>query len=332
MSAGTAALSAQASALPIDFSAPVRRILIVGPDSLEEFLFLLPTLKALRESFEGAFLCAVIGREFAPLLKTTALVDEVLIAPENNLPAQAALIAKLHSHSFDVGLACSDSSGSTLLVWSSGAAWRVGFEGTAVGALLTHRIAREEEEPLSIEAFLEVARALGCAPRVFDYGGILQPSPESINRARTVLEQNHITEPFFIVSMRGEKNGGEKALEQALGELELRWPLLLIGPQDTEALFEVWKKDGSGKPLPHSDRQSVDAEVLAALCSHSRLFLGWAGAASHLAAAMGKSVVGLCNNEEKRVQEEPRGVTYRLLKNEATSEEIIRAVQELVGV
>lgn len=332
MSVGAAALPAQAASLPIDFSAPVRRILVAGPDSLEEFLFFLPMLKALREGFEGAHLCAVIGHEFAPLLANSALVDELFLSPENSLPAQATLIAKLHRYHFDMGLACSASPGSTLLVWSSGASLRIGFDGTTVSGLLTHRIAREEGEASTIETFLEFARVLGCVPRVFDYGGILQPSPESIDRACAILAENHITEPFLLVSLLKENHLKGSAFEQVFTAPELRWPLVFMGEKTDGILLKELTERRPEKKLCDLSRYSVNHELLAALCLQSRLFLGWAGARSHLAAAMGKSVVALCHDERKRAREEPRGVSYRLLKNDATSAEIIQAVQELIGL
>jgi ADP-heptose:LPS heptosyltransferase len=337
LGAATATLKTAALASPVEMCAPVRRIVTIHSSSLQELIFALPALKTLRETFEGASLCAVVRAGLAPLLEGSGLMDEILLQPEGGLSSQAGLMAKLHAQHSDIALAFSPSRKSTLLAWSSGAPTRIGFDGAKMDALLTHQIERKDDA-LVIEDFLDLVRAAGAPPRYLDYNGLLQVSPVFVREADLLLEERGISGPFLIFAPQseeartgGSQGGSTPALAQALAELGTRHPIAVIGAQSNRALLRAARQRENSAAL-FDLGGAMEVALLAALCARAQLFIGYAGGISHLAAVMSTPAVVLCPNEKQKEISRPRGVPFRLLLKNATGEEIARAARELIGL
>jgi ADP-heptose:LPS heptosyltransferase len=333
--------------------APVRRIVTVHSGSLRELLFALPALRALRETFEGARLVAVVREGLAPLLRSCSLVDEVVARPEGGLSSQAQLMAKLHAQHCDVVVAFSTSRNGVLLAWSSGASVRLGFDGAKMDALLTHRVARdtstrdlgtrETNAPLTIEEYLDLARALGCAPRCHDYTQSIRPSVAKEREVTTWLERRDIKKEFIVLMPPPE--GKSKRHARANGSDAVRWsqtalllsrraPVILCGAQPQSGILAAVRHAGGSESEIFDAAGAFDVVAQAALFGRARAFIGVSSAASHLAAAMSTPVVALRPDLKPELQETdtPRGVSHRLLPGDAMSEEIARAALELIGL
>ena len=343
LGAATATLKATTLASPIEMCAPVRRIVTIHSGGLQELIFALPALKTLRETFEGASLCAVVRAGLAPLLESSHLIDEVLLQPEGGLSSQASLMAKLHAHRFDIALAFSTSRKSTLLAWSSGAPTRIGFEGAKMDALLTHQVAKKSDA-LSIESFLELAREAGAPPRCLDYQNILQVAPAFAREADLLLQERGIADSFLLCAPQAENarsTGGVRAgstpgWAQVLAELGARYPIAVIGAQSNRAVLRA-ARDISEDAALFDLSGEMEAAILAALCARARLFIGCAGGVSHLAAAMSTPVVALYAAEKQSAEKQreilrPRGVPFELLTQNASGEEIAQATRRLIGI
>ena len=340
LGAATATLKSAALSSPIEMCAPVRRIVTIHAGGLQDLIFALPALKTLRETFEGASLCAVVRVGLAPLLESSGLMDEVLAQPAGGLSSQAGLMAKLHAHHFDIALAFSPSRKSTLLAWSSGAPTRIGFDGAKMDALLTHQVEKKSGAP-SIESFLELARAAGAPPRCLDYKDILQAAPQFAREADLLLEERAVASPFLIFAPQAENARGARAgstpnLARSLAELGARHPIAVIGAQSNRALLREAREINSEASLFDFGGE-MEPALLAALCSRAKVFVGRAGSFSHLAAAMNTPVVALLPEEKQPDQKlreisRPRGVPFRLLLQNASGEEIAQATRELIGV
>ncbi len=337
LGAATATLKAATLASPIEMCAPIRRIVTIHSGSLQELIFSLPTLKTLRETFEGASLCAVVRAGLTPLLENSGLVDEVLMQPEGGLSSQASLMAKLHAHRFDMALAFSLSRKSTLLAWSSGAPTRIGFEGAKMDALLTHQI-ENKNGTLSIESFLELAREAGALPRCLDYQNILHVAPSFARETELLLEERGIIGSFLLFSPQSEnarsasgaRAGSTPSLVPVLAELGAQHPIAVIGAQSNRALLRD-ARDINRDAMLFDLSGEMEAALLAALCARARLFIGRASGISHLAAAMSTPVVALCADENQKDIDRPRGVPFELLMQNASGEEIVQAARKIIG-
>jgi ADP-heptose:LPS heptosyltransferase len=332
MGATATAFAQSASALPIELCAPVRRIVTFHSGSLREFLFALPALKTLRETFDGAHICVVLRKDLAHLLENSSLVDEILLRPEGGLSSQAGLMARLHAHHFDMALAFSTSRKSTLLAWSSGAPIRIGFDGARMEALLTHRVEKDASQPLSIAAMLDLARAAGCAPRCQDYTDTIQPAIEFEKEAQRILQEKQIASPFLLVAPQPEEGSKTKITwAVALSALAKRYPIVLVGSKSNRELIREVGKEVPSASL-HDLSGNLETPLVAALCGKAQLFVGCAGGLAHLAAAVNTPGVVVYGEKMQRDIYEPRGVAHRLLRDDCSHEEIHQAVRELIGL
>jgi ADP-heptose:LPS heptosyltransferase len=313
--AGAAALSVtSASAASIALCPPIRRIATFHLNSLSDLLFSLPALHALREGFPSAHISAVLRPGLAALLEDSPLINEVLPRPKGGVSTQAALMARLAAHHFDIALAFSQSRQVSLLAFATRAPVRLGYQGAKMEALLTHHIA--QEGPFTVDAALQFVRALGCPVQQYDYCGLIQPLPSATKVADALLEANQISGDFILAVCAGvdkkyDRRGlGEWPAEHwiaTLRELSPRWPVVLAGGR---AVPEI-RRYISENALDLGGKTSLP--VLAALCGKARLVIGADGGVLHLAAAMKTPVVGIYGPTDSHLTG-PRGVSHRIVR------------------
>ncbi|HVF10559.1 MAG TPA: glycosyltransferase family 9 protein [Abditibacteriaceae bacterium] len=348
-----AAVSA-ALAASVDFAAPVRHIVTIHLGGLSDFLFTLPALLALRETFEGALIYALVRPELATLLEGSPLVDEILLRPRGGLSAQAALMVRLRAHHMDIAVAFSPSRNATLLAWSSGASVRIGFTSAHMEPLLTHGVL--QKGPATVETYLDLVRALGCQTRQHDYCGLLRIAPRYRQQADNLLARHGITAPFLVAAPEA---GGKRSIKEwpaaywaaALDELAVSYPIVLAGTRPATAITGLLQArdrvfDCTGR---------TDLPTLAALCGRARWFIGIDSGPLHLAAAMGIPTVGIFGPSDWCLTG-PRGVPHRIARHPVecspcmlprckwtgaderkcltllTPNQVVRAARELVGL
>lgn len=203
VSSGSVALTAKSAAMRscnATLAVPIRRIIAFHPGELSGFLFSLPALQALRESFPGARLCSVVRPSLAPFLRDSPLCDEVWERPQGGLSRQTSLMLQLRAWHPDIAVSFSRSRLCTLLAWSSGAEERLGFEGAHLDALLTQRVACDFYN--APEAHLALVQTLGCQPRQTNARDLLTIGPQAETQAAQILWEQGI-EGDFIVAMCG---------------------------------------------------------------------------------------------------------------------------------
>lgn len=343
-SSAAVALSRASLANCVELCAPVRRIVTVHSGSLRDLLFALPALRSLRESFDGAHITAVVREGLTPLLSSCALADEVLSRPRGGLSAYAQLMAKLHAQHGDVAIAFSVSRNGVLLAWSSGAHIRLGFENTKMDPLLTHRVGRDVSSVPSIEMYLDLVRSLGCSPRCYDYRDLVHPSVEAQQKVRQWLEERGIGNNFFLLAPQSEMRMQRDAIEvkaevarwaEIAAALAQSAPIVALSSRTQKALQTAIRDRDLRVSVAFFDTGTAfNSLEQAALFGQARLFVGYTGGTMHLAAAMGTPIVALRSNSAPEFQEteSPRGVSHRLLPTTVKSQEISRAVFEMIGL
>lgn len=326
----TLALGVRAEAEFVDLCAPVRRIVTIHSGSLRELMLSLPALRALRETFEGAHITAVAREGLDGLLRACPLVDEVLLRPGGGLSGQAQLMTRLLAQRNDVAVSFSTSRNGVLLALSSGAHVRIGLDGAKMDALLTHRIAREEQShQICTEDYLDLVRVLGCAPRCHDYSDLIHPSVKDEQAAARWLEERDITSEFVVLWPQPDapptRKGAGPSFDwtQVARELSQRRPIVIGGA----------RKHSAFKAMPHIHDAggALSISATAVLLARAKLFIGASSGAMHLAAAMNTPVVAIQPNQECGV-DEPRGVPHRVLKSGVAPEVVVKATRELIGL
>lgn len=355
MAASGAAAMTVSKVAPVVLCPPIRHIATLHLNGLSELLFTLPALYTLREEFPDAQICAIVRPGLAALLEDSPYINELLSRPKGGMSAQAALMARLAATHFDIALSFSQSRQCSLLAFATRAPVRVGYQGAKMDALLSHHVV--EEGPFSIDSALNLVRALGCAPRQLDYGGLLQISPAHGKAMQLLLDEKGVPGEFVIANVSGERGRDKRTIRDwdfahwavALAELNRRWPVVLVGgrsaPQVTTHLPGVWADFGGKLSLP----------LLAALCGQAKLCIGADGGILHLAAVMKTPVIGIYGPSDWQ-ETGPRGVAHRIVRHPVecapcllnkckwqgadhkkcltriSPEEVVQATRELIGV
>jgi len=295
-------------------SVPVRRILTIHPNGVDNLIFTLPALRALRESFPGARIGAVTPNSLQSLMRQSRDVDDILPRRYRGISSQTALWMKLREQHFDMAICFSTSRYATLMAFASGAAVRAGFNGARLGKLLTHQVSKETAT--GVDAFITLVQSLGCRAADANYRGLLDVSLENLQAADKLLAECGIGSTFAIVAPG--KSTFSELWNQALTGMA-KMPVVIAGTNSAHGVRA--KYDLSGK---------TELPVLAALCARATVCLGSDSGVLHLAACLGTPVVAIDDSAEGRLLP-VRGVPNRLLHAAGTlqAEQILSAVDEV---
>lgn len=131
-----------------------------------------PTLRALRRKFDGDRLVGIMRPYVADVLAGTPWLDERIVFDKKSKYAAErtpSTLGRLRKARFDAIVLLTNSFRAALLAWASGARTRVGYVRYGRGPLLTHklyfpRLGRRRLPSPMIDAYLQLAYALGCEP------------------------------------------------------------------------------------------------------------------------------------------------------------------------
>jgi ADP-heptose:LPS heptosyltransferase len=296
-------------------SVPVRRILTIHPNGVDNLIFTLPALRALRESFPGARIGAVAPNSLQSLMRQSRDVDDILPRRYRGISSQTALWVKLREQHFDMAICFSTSRYATLMAFASGAAVRAGFNGARLGKLLTHQVSKETAT--GADAFIILVQSLGCRAADANYRGLLDVSPENLQTADKLLAECGIESTFAIIAPG--KSTFNELWNQTITGMAAKMPVVIAGMNAVHGVRA--QCDLSGK---------TELPVLAALCARATVCLGSDSGILHLAACLGTPVVAIDDSAEGRLLR-VRGVPNRLLSADETlqAEQILSAVDEV---
>ena len=176
-----------------------RRILVIKPSALGDVVHALPTLSSLRVSFPEAKIAWLIRPEYAPLLRYTHNLDEIILFDRKRLgrwwcSATAAvelarLLRTLRGQRFDCVIDLQGLFRTALFSALTGCRHRYGFRATREGAcwLYSHRVVLPATCVHVIDSYWEIAKAAGTAIRSHDYG--LHVTEDSRWEAAQFLEE-----------------------------------------------------------------------------------------------------------------------------------------------
>jgi lipopolysaccharide heptosyltransferase I len=169
--------------LPIQFTTPPSRILIIKPSALGDVVHTLPVLKLLRRRWPEAHVAWVVGGAFASLLEGHPQLDEVIRFERGRFargwrdPGAAAGLFRfdreLRGGAFDLVIDLQGLFRSGWMTMRTRAPVRVGFSNARELAHLfyTHRIAVDSPDQHAVDRYLKLCDALGCgrAPVEFSF-------------------------------------------------------------------------------------------------------------------------------------------------------------------
>jgi ADP-heptose:LPS heptosyltransferase len=265
-----------------------RRILVFHLNQIGDLMFTLPALKALRDEFPKGHITSVMRPHLAGLVASSGLVDDIVLRPSVRRQAAITLGLELRKLRPDLAISFSQSATMALCARLSGARQRVGYVDSDLAGLPPEKVMR-------------LVRGLGLKPRQTDYVGLVHLADEDHVQAERLLAE---------------------------GDLWGDGPLIALAPGESEARpYKSWDSDGfaevacklaredyarlvvvggeSDRMLGHQitspigARQAVNLagrttpSQLAAVLARCDLLIGIDSGPMHVAAAMGRPVVGL---------------------------------------
>jgi len=143
----------------------IKNILILRNDRFGEFLLNIPALAALKETFPGANIIAVVSPYTKELAQNIAFIDEVMEWSQQKHPLieKLRLIGTLKKKRIDMAIMLNPSKEFNILTFLSGIPVRVGYD-RKWGFLLTHKIEDKKFLGLKheIEYNLELVALIGA--------------------------------------------------------------------------------------------------------------------------------------------------------------------------
>ena len=298
------------------------------PNWVGDVVMATPTLRALRRHFgRPARIVGILRPALAELLAGTDWLDETWCFDPHGKHFQwgrMALVARMRRERFDMAVLLTHSLHTALLAWLGGAKERIGYVRHGRGPLLTGKLYPQRDgrriRPASmVDAYLGLARAIGCPPE----------SPR-LELVATESEQAQAERVWRALDLRTD--GRVIALNStgAYGAAKV-WPaehcgtlareivrqldhdvLVLCGPAERQAARDVVGYASSSRVVSLAD-QPVSLSLTKALLARSRLLVSTDSGPRHMAAALDRPVVTLLGPTSPVWIENPtvRGSTVR---------------------
>jgi len=295
------AAPARLPAVPAD-PERTRRILVRANNWIGDVVMISPAVRALRHRFPRAAIAMVAKRWVLDAVSGNPWFDELIEydheGAHRGLAGRLRLARGIRAQGpVDLAILFQKAFDAAALAWLAGAKTRVGYATDARGFLLTHPLPPPPADRHHADAFLDLARAVGC--------GEIDPLPSfhlgerERSGADALLARRGFTGAPLLVALHPGASKGPRAWHAerfaALVErLRRRHAarFVLIGAAGERATLErvaagLRKEDWIG---PDEAPGLLDAAALLARC---HLFVGNDSGPMHLAAALGVPTVGL---------------------------------------
>lgn len=279
----------------------VQRILVIRLDLLGDAVFTIPAIRALAAAFPAATIDVLALPYPAPLLRMLPEVRSVHELDVNayrrpsgllRLPTLAGAIRQLRAQEYDLALGSRLSGG--VFAALSGAHWRAGYAEESYWGCYNlpvpgHRYLLPQHE---VDYCLDIVRALGIQPAAALRAPAL-PRPNG----RPAAFEKELERPYAVI-VPGASNGSAKRwpapywatlADRLGGELGLR--VVLCGSESERGLAGEVTRAMQTRPVDLVGRTSVDE--LTAVLAHAEIVLAGDTGPLHVAAALGRSVVGI---------------------------------------
>jgi heptosyltransferase I len=275
------------------------RILILRSSSLGDICHTFPAVQRLREAMPGASLTWLVNEEYQPLVEGTAAVDSVLSFDRSSfreprswlrgLGRGRRVLKAIRGRRFHIVLDFQGLLRSALIAWSSKAPIRIGRAEGREGTFFysqRHRSTRPMEHPswrsLRLLESLGVPLSWPKSPLTID--------AEVQARIDEKLAREGLDGPVVIApGARWESKSWPKDSWQGLIDELKGQPLLLLGGPPEQALARELCKSSQARSWVGQTRL-LD---LAATLNRAALVIAGDSGPLHLAAALGRPVVGL---------------------------------------
>jgi heptosyltransferase I len=277
------------------------RLLIVKMSSIGDVVHALPAASALRRTYPELRISWLIEEEFAALVDGHPGVDRVVAIPSvtrgritARLAALREAVRLVRAERYDVALELQGLMVSSLIALLAGARVRVGRPRRREGAhLLTRRIPRPEGAH-AVEESLACARFLGAAPGPVCFALPVAPAAAATIASKLVALRIPPDTPLVVLNPSASaawKLWPAEHWTVVATELARAANIVLIGSRRERSRHNQIARQAGGDVYDLTGETSL-AELIAIL-DHCSLHIAGDTGSSHIAAALGRPVVGI---------------------------------------
>lgn len=286
----------------------VKKILVIKLRHIGDVLLTVPSIRALKETFPGAAVSALVNSGTEEMLALNPLLDEVIPYDRNIKKLGAAGRAKkevgfvscLRRKGFDMTVDLTGGDRPALLGFAAGARYRLGYEpkGGFAGKkfLYTHRAERPTARTHTVLRDLGVVRSFGIDTKDLSVNIFTSSEDEAFIDGLLKKELKgggryvhaHPTSRWFFKCWT---DAGMAFVFDKIQEAGLR-VVITSGPDEKE-LKKVRSIMGLMKTSPIDLSGKLKLKQLAALSKRAEFFFGVDSAPMHIAAATGCPVVSV---------------------------------------
>lgn len=307
-------------------------IAIFLPNWLGDTVMATPMLRAVRRHFAEARLIGIMRPYLADVLSGTHFLDEQwYFNPRAKQPELKhwAIVKRMRREGIDIALLLPNTLRTAVISRLGGAHERVGYSRYGRGPLLTTKVESARRGSLNesptVENYLRIAEAVGCAPESRRLELVTLPQDE--HNAEIVWQNLGLRDGCVITFNTGSSNGQARSwpnqhfakLGRRLAEDFDQDILVMCGPKERPIAEEIVRLADHPRVFSMAE-QPLDIGTAKACIRRGRLMISTDSGPRHIAAAFGKPVVTL------------RGPTPPILSQNPTVQAIdLRLELECIG-
>ena len=284
-----------------------KNILIVKPSALGDIIMALPALSALRKSFPLARISWLVRPEFADILRTHPLVDEVILFDRkflgkawHNIKALSgifALIRKLRSRHFDLTVDLQGLFRTAGLCWLSGCKKRFGMaDGREFATIFyNNKVTCSSDSIHMVDYYLKVAQAAGGDISRIDFA--IAENPQAHQTVDSLLKKNNVSGNNYVVLMPGsahlDKCWPAERFAAVADKIknDFGFSVVAVGSPSEKPLCDKLKAAAKSQVVNLAGQTSISE--LVSLVSGAKLAITNDTGPGHIAVALGVEVVFL---------------------------------------
>jgi len=289
---------------PFDVS-QLRSVLIVKLSSIGDVVHALPVAVALRRRYPHLHITWVAEDWTAPLLRGHPAIDRVVTFPTMRYRSagprwvRSFMVAarSLRRERYDISLDLQGLMKSAVVAALARAPMRVGMDGQREGAQLVSRPLPVHSGRLHVvEDYLRCAEYLGAAPTPVAFALPVQPeATASIARLLSAMGVPQAT-PLIVINPSAsalERTWAVPRWAQLASELSHTGTLIVVGNAAQRVRHtELTRQVAQGRPIYDLTGRTTLAELVA-LLDRCTIHIAPDTGSAHIAAALGRPVVGL---------------------------------------
>ncbi|MBU1887883.1 MAG: lipopolysaccharide heptosyltransferase II [Candidatus Omnitrophica bacterium] len=278
----------------------MERILIVNVNWLGDTLFVIPFIRALRESHPQSYISVLTHPRCGEVLMASPHIDEIIIYDEKgrnkHLLSKFAVISQLKSKKFDIAFILRKSLSRSMLLFLSKIPRRIGYDNKRAGFLLTKKVPLPTKVLHKAEYFLGLARAVGIDPKKARYEFFISDT-EKKEAAKILREAGLKKEESFIAINAGGNWDLKRWPAENFAELgdriydKLHLKVVLTGAVKDIELCKKISDMMKHKPILLCGK--TDLKTLGAIFEMAKWAISNDSGPMHIAAGMGASLVAL---------------------------------------